>query len=84
VPHLARGEDNEVHRKRAGVKKIADFSYPFCRTVSALHDNQEIKVTIGGGVAVGVGTEQDDILWAKRLNDLLSDLPQESWSDWRR
>src|SRR5439155_25435059 len=83
LPHLDRGEDNEVHGKWAGVKKVADFSYPFCRTVSALHDDQQIKVAIGCGLAVGVGTEQDDILRAKRVNDLLSDLAQESWSDWR-
>lgn len=81
VPHLGRGEDDEVHGKWAWVEKVADFSYPFCRTVSRLHDNQQIKVAIGGRVAVGVGTEQDDILRAKRLNDLLSDLPQEPWSD---
>jgi len=81
VPNLGRGEDNEVHGKWAGVKKVADFSYPFCRTVSRLHDNQQIEVAIGGGLAVGVRTEQDDILWAKGLNDLLSDLPQEPWSD---
>ena len=83
LSHLGRGEDNEVHRKWAGVEKVADFSYPFCRTVSALHNDQEIKVAIGGGLAVGVGTEQDDILWAKRLNDLLSDLAQECRRDWR-
>ncbi len=83
MPHLGRGEDYEIHGKWARVEKVADFSYPFCRTVSRLHDNQQIEVAIGGGFAVGVGTEQDDILWVKRLNDLLSDLPQEPLSEWR-
>jgi len=83
VPHLARGEDDEVHGKWARVKKVADFSYPFCRTVSALHDDQQIKVAIGCGLTVGVGTEQDDTLRAKRMNDLLSDLAQESWRSCR-
>jgi hypothetical protein len=83
LPHLGRGEDNEIHGKWARVKKVADFSYSFCRTVSALHDDQQIKVAIGCGLAVGVRTEQDDILGPKRMNDLLSDLAQESWSNWR-
>ena len=30
-----------------------------------------------------MGTEQNDIFWAKRVNDLSSDLAQESRSDWR-
>ncbi len=82
MPHFARGEDNEVHGKWARVKKVADFSYPFCWTVWAVHDNQQIKVAIGCGIAVGVGAEQNDILRAKRMNDLLSDLAQECWRDW--
>ena len=76
MPHFARGEDNEVHGKWAGVKKVADFSYPFCWTVSTVHDDQQIKVAIGCGLAVGVGAEQNDVLRAKRMNDLLSDLAQ--------
>ena len=83
APNLGRGEDNEVHGKWARVEKVADFSYPFCRTVSALHNDQQIKVAIGCGLAVGVGTEQDDILRAKRVNDLSSDLAEQSGRDWR-
>jgi hypothetical protein len=84
LPHLPRGENDEVHGKGAGIEKVADFSYPFSRTVAALHDNQQIKVAISGGLPVGIGTEQDDILRLKRVNDLLSNLAQESWSDWKR
>ena len=76
MPHLGRGKDNEVHGKRPGGEKVADFSYPFCRTVSRLHDNQQIEVAIGGGLAISVRTEQDDILRAKRANNLFNDLPK--------
>ena len=79
--HLARGEDDEIHRQRARVEKVADLSDPFRRTVSALHDYQQIEIAIGGGLTVGVGTEQNDIFWTKCLYYLLSDLRQESWSN---
>lgn len=83
MAHFAGSKHSKVHGQRARVKEIADFSYPFRLAISGLHDNQQIKVTIKGGAAVGVGTEENDFLWAKGLNDFFSDLIQELGSDRR-
>ena len=78
------GGDDDIFADRQAVEGAHNFHGGAAFVFNARQYDEQIKVAIGCGLAVGVGTEQDDILRAKRVNDLLSDLAQESWSDWRR
>src|SRR5437660_9726006 len=66
----ARCPHQEVERKSA-LDRLCD-AHRLTELVASRHDDEEVNIAVGRGRAVGVGTEQDDLIRVELLDDLPS------------